>query len=158
MQTKKIKPSAINSLIPELLKNLFRSFIYVTPLFIANHLLKNYNLYPAINLKYFYILFVTFALIPTLIKAFVLKFTTYYFFDDHITSEFKFITIKRHSVPYNKITNISTDISIWDRITNAGDVILHTAEDSRSDLTLKYINNINELEKEIYKLIKKQNN
>jgi hypothetical protein len=157
MDTKEFKPSAINSLIPELIKNMLYAFIYIAPIFLGDFFIKRFNLYPEINQSYFYLAFIIISLIPTLLKAFTLGFTTYYFLEDHVYSEFKFIAINRHSLPYNKITNITTNISIWDRMTNAGDVILHTAEDKHSDLTLKYINNPDELEKFIYQMLKINN-
>jgi len=92
-------------------------------------------------------------IISLLIKIVILSSTKYYFFNNHITSEFKLIIIKRHSVPYHQIVNIRTDISLWDRFCKAGDIVLHTAEDKDPDLVLNYIKDPEKIERAIYNMI-----
>ena len=70
--------------------------------------------------------------------------------------EFEFFIIRTKSAHYSHIVNITTDITIWDRITNCGDVILHTAEDKAPDVVLSFIENPEKIEKSIYRLISRQ--
>jgi len=98
--------------------------------------------------------FIIFIAVPFSWYLFLLINTKYYFFRTHVQREFKFITVKKYSVVYNKITNIALDISVWDRISNAGDVVIHTAEDNVPDLVLKYISNPEKVEQQIYTLVR----
>jgi|TARA_Y100000310_G_C20284967_1_gene624423 hypothetical protein len=70
--------------------------------------------------------------------------------------EFEFFIIRTQSVPYTQIVNITTDISIWDRITKSGDIILHTAEDKAPDVVLSYILYPDKVEKSIYRMVARQ--
>ena len=95
------------------------------------------------------------ALLPTFIRAFLNTRRTYYFYDTHVVSEFDFFIKDRVSCPYHQITNIDINISFWDRLTDAGDIILHTAEDNADDIVIRYIRNPQKIEEHIYNLMQK---
>ena len=151
-----LQPSLINAIIPSILKNLFISIIICIAFFILYlplTLLKIivYNTTHIILSLLAVLLIIT--IIPLIIELIILKSTRYYFFRTHIIHEFKFINIKRKSVPYSQIVNVSNDISLWDRFCKAGDITLHTAEDEDPDIKLKYIKKPKIVENAIYKMV-----
>ena len=86
---------------------------------------------------------------PLSIEIFLLLNTTYYLFHTHVTREFEFIAVKKHIVPYNQIVDIKVNISIWDKVCNAGDIVLNTAEDVEPNLILHFIENPEKVEKHV---------
>lgn len=151
-----LKPNIVNALFPLFLRNFFYSFIIVIFLFGLSFVLKQSHIidYPTRKIIFWLIFFlIAMLIIPLLFKLISLYYTKYYFFKSHVTSEFKFIRIKRYSVPYHQIVNITTRISLWDRICKAGDITLHTAEDKSADLVLYYIKNPMKIESGLYKMI-----
>lgn len=80
--------------------------------------------------------------------------TKYFFYKNHLTIQRKLFNIHKNSIVYNQITNLSTKMNIWDRISNGGKIILHTAEDVSPDLELLSIKNTQTIEKKIHTLIK----
>ena len=88
-------------------------------------------------------------------KLLMLRFTKYYFYKTHVVSVFKFIKVKRSSLPYTQITNIKIHVSFWDRICGAGKIALNTAERESSGLMLYYIKDPYKLEKMLHSLIHK---
>ncbi|MBR9676250.1 PH domain-containing protein [Candidatus Woesearchaeota archaeon] len=101
------------------------------------------------------ILLTIFSLIPTIYKFVILYNIKYHFFKTHVLSEFKLLKIDRKSIPYSQVVNITTNISLWDRLCKAGDIILHTADDEAPNLTLYYIDDPVKVEQFIYGMIKK---
>ena len=127
----------------------------VVPLYVLYTLMNSIQvILIQLNKTHFLIAYAALSLLPSFFVSLKLHFTTYYFHDDHVISEIKFLSIKRHSLPYSKITNITSNISIWDRICNAGDLVLYTAEDKAPDLKLKHIADPEKIEKHIFSLIK----
>ncbi|MFH1664331.1 MAG: hypothetical protein ABH986_06040, partial [archaeon] len=119
-----LKPSLFNALIPTFIKNLVYSFIVVLILFGVSVLLETVNIINTYSNKLFWliIILIVFSIGPLIIKMIVLFNTNYYLFKTHVLSEFRFLAVKKQSVPYNQIVNISVDISIWDRVCNAGNI------------------------------------
>jgi len=152
-----LKPSIINALTPIFLKYLFLSFILTLILYGIIILIKALNILELSNKKIFLRLAVflfIFSIAPMLFRIIILISTKYYFFETNLLSEFKFIIIRRHSVPYHQIVNIETKISLWDRFCKAGDIVLHTAEDNTiPDLVLSYMKDPEKIEKSIYHMI-----
>ena len=150
-----LKPSSFNALVPLFLRNLLYSSIVVIVLHFMMVLLQNLNIiHESINLfliDIFILLFLVF--IPLISKGTILFNTTYLFFKTHITKEFEFGIVKKHSVLYNQITNIELNISLWDRMCKSGDLTLKTADDSKKDLVLYFIKNPIEVEKKIYHIM-----
>jgi uncharacterized membrane protein YdbT with pleckstrin-like domain len=155
--SKIIKPSYINALIPLLAKNLFYVLLYILPIYGILVLLSfldaiNWSL-NFISIMYILISFCISILIEswTIIK---LVRSTYIFEKSHIIIQEKIFSIKTHTVPYSHIVNTTTEISLWDRLSNAGDLILHTAKNSEEgDVKLLFIKNPLEVEKEIHDII-----
>ncbi|MBT3720210.1 PH domain-containing protein [archaeon] len=155
-----LKPSFFNALIPMFVKNLIYSGIITVVLYGLSFVLEFLNILNPISNKIFLaiVILVALAVLPLIISVIILANSNYYFYKTHVESEFEFFIIKKHSTPYNQITNISTDISIWDRICRAGDITLYTAEDNVKNLTLKYIENPQKIEQEIYSIMKSNSN
>ena len=150
-----LKPNILNALVPTFVRNLFYSSIIVLILFGLSILLERLDIITIPNkLLWLLLLLLILAIIPLLAKIIVLSNTTYYFFKTHISREFELLMVRKHSVPYSQIINISIDISLWDRLCNAGDIILHTAEDKAPNLVLHYIKDPEKLEKQIYRLVR----
>ena len=151
----KIKPSLVNALVPIFIKDVIYSILITAIFFFTIHILKAVNVTKfSTSTKLNILIFVLVALVLTTSRIIILTSTTYYFYNDHIKSEFKFIAIKSFAAPYSSIVNISSSISLWDRLCNASDITLHTAEDNK-DLVLRYITNPKKIEKIIYQMIKK---
>lgn len=151
-----MKPNKFNALVPSFFKSLFYSAILVAVFFIASGALMSLGVlqYPFDNVFWSLVILAVLTAFPLLIRMIILLKTTYYFYSGHVSKEFKFFIIKKESVPYSQITNISIDISIWDRICRAGDVILHTAEDKKPDLRLPYMRRPREVERGIYNIMR----
>ena len=87
----------------------------------------------------------------------ILRLTKYYFYETNAVKEFRFIVISRKSVVYSRITNIVLKVSLWDRITGAGSITLHTGDDEMPDLVIRYVKDPVKLEELVYSLIHKKN-
>jgi len=149
-----LKPSLINALAAIFIRNIFYSFIIILVLYGVSILLETFNILDPINKVFWVIIILLLVLIvPLLIQTVILHNTLYYFFRTHVSRELKFFVVKKHSVPYSQIVNITIDISIWDRICKAGDITLHTAEDKTPDLVLHYIKEPEKIEKHIYAMM-----
>lgn len=146
-----LKPDLVNALIPIFVRNFSASAVIVITLYAVLKYFLEYSL----QTIWLVILLLLMSTLPLTVNIFVLKFTTYYFFSDRIVSQYKLLKVDKHSAPYHKIVNIKVDISIWDRICKAGDIVIHTAENRAADLTLKYIKNPEHVEKGIYNLIQR---
>ncbi len=151
------KPNLMNSLFPEFLKQLLFSLFIVGGLYGLLRLLTSLNIYtlPKQNL-WLFILGTIMVLSSLFFKIITLINTSYFFYHNHVTREFKFLIVRKHSIPYNQITNLTLDVSVWDRICKAGDLTLHTAEDKEPNLILKYVNNPEKVENLIHGIIEKK--
>src|SRR3989338_7046383 len=88
-------------------------------------------------------------------KLLMLRFTKYYFYKTHVISVFKFIKVRRSSLPYTQITNIKIQVSFWDRICGAGKIALNAAENGAPSMILLYIKDPYKIEKMLHSLIQK---
>jgi uncharacterized membrane protein YdbT with pleckstrin-like domain len=155
-----IKPSIVNALFPVFLRNFFYVLLIGLPIFGLAILLNYLDIFSSaiwvLSLYYFGGAFILSILTETW-NIILLWATTYTFDHSHIKIERKIFSIKTKTVPYKHIVNTNTVISLWDRISNAGDVILHTAESTEAgDIKLLFIKNPLEVEKEIHSLILKK--
>ena len=149
-----IKPNILNALLLVFLKYLLKLGLISFILFLLLLLIRTIGFFqiPVSTLIVWFVgLVLLFTLLLLSYRIFILSFTTYYFYRTHLTSEFKFLVKKKFSVSYTQITNVTTDVSVWDRICNAGDIIVHTAENQSSDLTLYYIKDPDKIEHLLYK-------
>lgn len=154
-----VKPSIINALLPLFFKNLFffsiLSFGAYFLINIINTLTNNMIYSPNINIVLIIITILT--LLSVSIKFAILKLIKYSFYENIAVKEFKFIIINKRSVIYSRITNITLKVSLWDRLTRAGTITLHTGDDEMPDIIMKYIKNPERIEELIYSLIHKKN-
>lgn len=153
-----LKPSIINALLPTYMKWFFYCLLVAFGFFIVYIILKAANVVPySFGFAVLFLLLMAsgIALIPLAIRILSLANTNYYFYDTHVVSEFKFFKIKRYSVPYHQIAQVTMDMSFWDRFCKAGDIVLHTAEQKAPNLVLYYVKNPHELEHRLYSLVHK---
>lgn len=155
-----LSPDLVNALVPSLIKNFLISLgisILVYLFFSLLTFISKAKVYGGALISTIIVVFLIFLIIPFLINMFILKFTKYEFYSSNIVKQFKFIMIKKHAIIYDKILEVKLDISIWDRLTKAGDIQLVSADDSSPNLVLKYIKEPEKVEKNIYQLIRKVN-
>lgn len=151
-----LKPSALNATAPIFLKKLFKYSLAAIPIYyVVIWLSLNIN-YQALLLSLICIVVLASALEtkPALIH---LHYTTYVFFDTHVLVKSGILSKQRNTMPYNHISRVVNNSSLWDRITNASDITLKsTKHDENQDVTLKSVKNAEEVEHKIYALLKKQ--
>jgi hypothetical protein len=145
------KPSIINALFPVYAKNFF---ITLLPL-IAIYIGTSYFLEIPFKILIFILTLIIIPIIPLTFKIIRITNTEYIFYKNHLIKEYEFLSITKQTIPYKHITNISIIISFWDRLSNAGDIVLHTAENETPDLVLQYVKNPKKLEKQILEITHK---
>ena len=157
----KLKPSLLNALLPLFVKNLLYPSIFVIVAYGIIFLLTTLKIisYSTSSIiLYLIIILIVLTISPLIFKLIVLSNTTYHFYKDHISYEFKFFKVTRHSIPYSQITNIESKISLWDRLSSAGDIHLHTSDERSENLIIQYIKNPRKIEESIHVLINKSAN
>lgn len=98
----------------------------------------------------------TLAIKPKLIH---LHNTKYDFYDTHVNAQTGFFKKHRDSMPYKQISKLTNNENLWDRLTNASDITLHSSRPGEDQgLTLRSIKNSNEVEEQIYRLLKEKKN
>ena len=151
-----LKPNMANALVPILLRNLFYSAV-VALIILGTLFGVNYTGIFAFSISsiFYWIIYLLLAvsLVHLGVKLIILYNTKYYFYRTHVLSEFELVKISKYSLPYHQITNISTHISLWDRMCGAGDIILYTPEDVGPNLVLEYVKEPHKLESGIYKMV-----
>lgn len=158
-----LRPNLINAFFPTLLKYFFKIIIYAgLPLIILGIILNILKIISFNNYLMAFIIIFTSIIIATIslaIKIFILlPKLEYRFYNNHFEVESKLLNIEKKSVPYNKIVNINANISLWDRISHAGDLIIHTADEKETgDIHLLFLKNPLDVEKKIHDLILKTN-
>lgn len=150
------KPKIIVALLPTFLRNILYAIPFTIVLFGIYYII---DIFANFELQNEVILFgiITFILIisilPLIAKIVIMTSTRYLFYKTHVVSEIRLIKVKRQSMPYHQIINLSVHVNLWNRLWNTGDIILHTAEESAPDLILSYIYNPSEIENSIYRMI-----
>ena len=149
-----LKPGVVNALLPTLVKNLFIIGILSGVYFLLGsiELINKSSTNMLFGLLCILLVYFTLRLV---IKLIILYNTKYFFFQTNVVREFELVIVRRHSTPYNQIVNITSHVSLWDRLCKAGDITLHTAEDRLPDLVLHYIDDPEKIEKDLYELIQK---
>jgi len=154
-----LTPKIMNAFFPLFMKYFLISALFCAILFGITRLLEFFDIFflpISWSITFFVILAIILALIPLGSKIFKLAFTKYVFYETSVIKEFRFIIISKKSVIYTRITNVSLNITIWDRLCSAGDITLHT-DDDEPDVVLQYIKNPEEIEHKIYNLIHREN-
>lgn len=138
-----LHPSLLNSLVPTLLKHFFRLLVWSIPAAIAVTVLSLFGVGPgpAIVVGWWLLAVLIAALLRISVRTLLLHNTEYHFTDSSVTRRLEFFVIKSHAAPYRSITDVRVEESIWDRLTGAGDVIVHTAEDNQRDIRLHALEN-----------------
>ena len=152
-----LKPNLINALLPSYVKNYILSLVIVWTFYGLTFFLKTIGLIQNAMVWGMWGIFLWSALltlIPLSVRIVILMNTKYYFYDTHMLSEFKLFSIKKKSAPYTLIRSITTEITLWDRMCNSGDIVIHTADDNQPNIVLKYLNDPERVEKGIYHLVK----
>ncbi|PLW79773.1 hypothetical protein C0585_06090 [Candidatus Woesearchaeota archaeon] len=155
-----LKPNLANGMIPIFVKRFFFYVSIILPLFIILLILKKFtNIGPSSATLSTYMIIIGILIVSfSMIRQIIIYYnSTYFFYEDSIKYEFEFINIKEKILPFKLITRLDTDISLWDRITKSGDIIIYSANDSKPDLRLAYIKDIDEIRYRIEKLIKINN-
>lgn len=159
-----LRPYMFNALTPEFIRNLIYSMLINIGIYGIMYIyqLTMKNVFIEFGSLLFYVSFSlsTFAIafIPVVWKIILLYNTNYYFFDDHVVNEFEFLIVRKKSVMYDKIVDMTIDVSIWDRICKSGDITLHTAENRSPDMKLRYIKEPFKIENHIYDIISRGSN
>ena len=140
-----LRPSVVNALVPELLGKVIVPGGIITVIGIVLASITPDSIPILASLKAivsgfgFYLIVWGVLLIPFVWTIIMLSRTVYRFGSVSVTREFSLISVRRLTVPYDKIVHLKTRISLWDRISGAGDIIIHTAENNAPDLTLRFI-------------------
>lgn len=154
------KPSLTNALFPHFFRNFLYTGLFIAVLYGVALVARTLNFWDdtlilALNIPFLVFAAVFFAMIPLGFEAVKLMNTRYELYQNRIVYKYKFITIRNYSATYNQIVNLKTIINIWDRITGCGDIVVHTADDSRTDLTLNYVKNPQHVERKLNELMNK---
>lgn len=142
-----VKPSLINALFPEYARNVFYALLIMLVAFALSYgayFLSILSWEP--NLFLYLVLALLLGVVPLTWQIIQLRSTTYYFFDTHIVHEYAFFSVRRKNVPYTKIVGLHVERSFWDRLSRAGDLHIHTADDSEPDITIQFILNPQQVE------------
>jgi membrane protein YdbS with pleckstrin-like domain len=152
-----VHPNLFHALFPEWIKRFFIAVMAVIPVYLLIRYLDMAGMYQTVHWRVVLVLVLFCLLFPGAkikIKAILLHRTKYKFYDTHVVIERRIVHAKRHSVPYGQIVKITNDLTPWDRILNAADIILHTSDD-RQEFVLKSIKDPDLIEEKIYRLLKK---
>lgn len=153
-----LKPNLMSAIVPIFAKSLLTMLPFGIAIFAIAYALKFSDIIgyssraTAITV---FIVFLALVLLRMKYRLLMLRFTKYYFYKTHVISIFKFIKIRRNSLPYTQITNIKIHVSFWDRICGAGKIALNAAEGGSSSLVLYYIKDPYKIEKMLHSLIHK---
>jgi uncharacterized membrane protein YdbT with pleckstrin-like domain len=144
-----IKPSVANALIPQYLR-------YFVPLLLVYAVLVALSTVINIPSTVHVVSVVAVAvlpLFPLLWMIVVLRNTSYHFKDSYVERRYDFISKRTHSVPYQNISQIQTVESLWDKLCDAGDLLIQTADDNEEDLKLRYVKNPKDIKAYLYNQI-----
>lgn len=152
-----LEPNLKVGLLPIIASNFSYSIIISSSIYLMLYLFDRFDVISISN-KFLYgiIFFLALFIIPILVNVIILSRTTYLFYDTHLSKEFRLLGIKKHSIPYNQIRNIVTNVNIWNRLSSAGRIEIHSANDKENMMILNYINNPEEIEEKIYSIIGKK--
>lgn len=151
-----VKPRIMVAILPNFARNVFYSLPIVLALFGLYFLLKKpFGMsYPlGVVILMMMLLLLVIATLPLIATIFTMNFTRYYFFRTHMVKEINIITVRKQSVPYHQIVNITTHISPWGRVWDTGDVVIHTVEETIPDIILAYVKDPNRIESSIYHMV-----
>ena len=153
-----LKPNLGCAIVPLFLKSFFTMIPAGIVLLVTAYALKLLNIIEYSSRAAIItasIVFLALVLFPMKYKLMTIHFTKYYFYKTHVISIFKFINVKRSSLPYTQISNIKIHVSLWDRLCGCGKIALNTSQKETHGMTLYYIKKPHEIEKMLHSLIQK---
>lgn len=115
------KPKIIVALLPTFLRNILYAIPFTIVLFGIYYII---DIFANFELQNEVILFgiITFILIisilPLIAKIVIMTSTRYLFYKTHVVSEIRLIKVKRQSMPYHQIINLSVHVILWNRLWN----------------------------------------
>ena len=114
-----LRPHMFNAVFPMFIRNLIYSLIIVMGLSGLLYIAQAAGavpIYVVFGSWYSYLLFFAVVIFlsaaPLAWKMVILLNTQYYFYKNHIVKEFEFFIVRRQSVSYNQIVDMTIDISI----------------------------------------------
>ena len=156
-----VKPDMVNAIVPEFARNLIYFALFAAILSLAAYFLSVFTKLQFRISSAVWMLSSAAIILSMLVSSAMLMrlhFTRYIFYDTYVEHCYKLFSIKTKTTWYRSIVNVETVISFWDRFCRAGDVILHTAEDTAPDLKLEFIKNPQVVVEHIKKLVEKSQN
>ncbi|HDD46472.1 MAG TPA: PH domain-containing protein [Candidatus Aenigmarchaeota archaeon] len=78
----------------------------------------------------------------------------YRFFSDRVEFYEGFLNVNRKIVRYDRVTDISLNKSVWERIWGTGTILLNTAGSPFSEVKLSYIKNPEDIYEKIQNILK----
>lgn len=155
-----LKPNIINALLPRFLRHTFWNGFFFLSLYLIYMVLDFYfnfgfNLEMILALIFFTLFFSFIKILKDLVVNLA---TSYIFYPYSVEMKFDFFIQNSHSASYSHVTDIHVEKTIWDRLCNVGDIVIHTSNDSahkegKGALVLKDIKNPEKLQQEINKRI-----
>lgn len=152
-----LRPNMLNAVLPLFVKNLAISAVAGIVMYGVLFSLKSFKAFNYGDRNLMIAVFAAsaaFLAVPLAIRLIVLLNTKYYFFRTYLTSEFELLSLRRNSVPYNKIARMEVKISVWDRLCSSGSIILTTTHEQEAPLILHYVRSPRRIENAIYHLLK----
>jgi len=83
---------------------------------------------------------------------------TYYLTNQRIVHEYKFLKYRSKIIKFDRITNLTTNRGLIDRLFKTGKIKIKTAGTDEAEMTIKKIKNHSNIEKEISKNIQQSRN
>ena len=138
-----LKPDISNAIIPKIIRSLLLpcilAFLYSFIGYII--LVEDLGVSLFVYLFILFFLFVIIWLSPVLIFYFNLKAREYRFFPDRLEYYEGWMTIVRHTVPFEKVTDVTMVKTIWDRMFNTASIGLLTPGGYGGSVRISYLHN-----------------
>lgn len=153
-----LKPNLKCAIIPLFLKSAFKMIPAGVILLILAFILKFINVVDVTTndlILTTLIVYFGLSILPMKYKLMNLHFTRYYLYETHIISIFKFITVKRISLPYTQINGIKLHANFWERLFRSGKIALNNSQSGSPGMILLYVKKPYMVEKKLHSLIQK---
>ncbi len=132
-----LKPNLKNAMIPKIIGSILTSLFFSLFVFLFSYsILQKAGLALIPPLIFFILL----SGIPIFFFYMNLTNTEYRFFNDRIEYYEGWLTINRHTISYEKVTDIVMRKSIWDRLFNTATIGIVTAGTFSGSVYLPYLN------------------
>src|SRR3989338_3822692 len=152
-----VRPSIVNALLPTVIKNLGLGILIALVAFAILSMLGAvciFEISATTEISILAGIVVILGIVPVALKIVKLMHTRYYFFETHLITEYKLVKITKISAPYERIKDITMKMGLWDRMCNAGQIIISTTDDSNPNIYLFHVKDPEKIERGIYRLIK----